>query len=110
MVAHDRAIRGRPLWLKVDWLKDEDLAGSPTLWNQARWQVSQLTSRQREVLGLVASGLSTKDVAKELGISPRTVEIHRADMMHALGARSTADAVRIAVWAALATVPTTDPD
>jgi DNA-binding CsgD family transcriptional regulator len=52
-----------------------------------------LTDRQREVLGLVARGLSDKQIARQLALSPRTVEMHVARVIAALGARNRADAV-----------------
>lgn len=67
----------------------------------ARNRVSALSSRERDVLlGLVAGG-SNKTIAEELAISPRTVEIHRGNMMRKLGAASSGDAVRIALYAGL---------
>lgn len=57
----------------------------------------QLTARQREVLKLVAEGRSAKEVANRLGISVRTAEAHKANIMAALGLTSTADLVRYAV-------------
>jgi DNA-binding CsgD family transcriptional regulator len=74
------------------------------LWTEAQRRVSALTPRQREVLGLMAAGLSNKEAAIELGCSPRTVEIHRSALLARLGARSTADAVRIAIYAAIAEI------
>lgn len=62
---------------------------------EARRHIGALTGREREVLDLLTEGLSNKAIARELGISPRTVEIHRANMMAKLGARHPADAVRI---------------
>lgn len=56
---------------------------------------SQLTPREREVLQLVTSGQSNKEAGRELGISPRTIEVHRARVMEKLGARNTADLMRI---------------
>jgi DNA-binding CsgD family transcriptional regulator len=55
----------------------------------------QLTRRELEVLTLIVSGLSTKEIAKNLSISPRTAEVHRARALKKLGARRTADLVRI---------------
>lgn len=55
----------------------------------------QLTPRERDVLQLIASGQSNKEAGRELGISPRTVEVHRARVMEKLGARNTADLIRI---------------
>jgi DNA-binding NarL/FixJ family response regulator len=55
------------------------------------------TQREREVVVLVAEGLGNKQVAATLGISAKTVESHRRNIMHKLGLRSTADLVRYAV-------------
>lgn len=54
-----------------------------------------LTCREREVLSQVARGASNKEVGRKLGISPRTVEVHRARIMDKLGAKNTADLIRI---------------
>lgn len=54
-----------------------------------------LTQREREVLGRITAGASNKEAGRELGISPRTVEVHRARIMEKLGARNAADLVRI---------------
>ncbi|MGV8856595.1 MAG: response regulator transcription factor [Devosia sp.] len=56
---------------------------------------SQLTPREREVLQLISNGQSNKEAGRLLGISPRTVEVHRARVMEKLGARNTADLMRI---------------
>lgn len=55
-----------------------------------------LTSRERDVLDGLAQGLPNKTIAYDLGISPRTVEIHRANLMTKLAARSLSEALRIA--------------
>lgn len=55
----------------------------------------QLTPREREVLVEIAQGASNKEAGRHLGISPRTIEVHRARIMEKLGARNTADLVRI---------------
>ncbi|EIZ80961.1 two component LuxR family transcriptional regulator [Novosphingobium sp. Rr 2-17] len=67
----------------------------------AQARVDRLTRREREVLGGVASGLSNRLIGEKLLISPRTVEIHRANMLHKLGASHTSDAIRIAIEASL---------
>lgn len=54
----------------------------------------ELTAREGEVLGLLVQGLSNKEVAWELGISARTVEIHRANLLDKLRVRSVVDAAR----------------
>ena len=56
-----------------------------------------LTPREREVLGRVIAGASNKEAGRALGISPRTIEVHRARIMDKLGAKNTADLVRIVV-------------
>jgi len=63
--------------------------------------VKGLTSRETDVLRGLVGGLSNKMIARRLQISPRTVEIHRGNMMRKLDAQSTADAVRIALYARL---------
>lgn len=56
-----------------------------------------LTPRQREVLQLVAEGNSTKEIAEQLGLSVKTVETHRAQLMRRLGVDTIAGLVRAAV-------------
>lgn len=58
---------------------------------------NQLTSRQREVLRLVASGKTTKEIARDLGISPKTVEFHRGRLMERIGAHDVTGLTRFAV-------------
>lgn len=55
----------------------------------------RLTAREREVLGRIAQGASNKEAGRELGISPRTIEVHRARIMEKLGAKNAADLMRI---------------
>ena len=54
-----------------------------------------LTPRELEVLGQITGGASNKEAGRQLGISPRTIEVHRARIMEKLGARNAADLVRI---------------
>ena len=58
--------------------------------------LAALTVREREVFDLTVEGLPTADVARRLWISPRTVETHRARILHKLGAHSIVDLVRLA--------------
>lgn len=71
----------------------------------ARSRLDRLTRREREVLEAVASGLSNRRIGEALAISPRTVEIHRANMLTKLGANHTAEAIRIAIEASLPPSP-----
>src|SRR5437899_11312943 len=58
-----------------------------------------LTQREREVLEKFASGASNTEAGRQLGISPRTIEDHRANIMRKLGARNAADLIRIVMTA-----------
>ena len=69
-------------------------SGTPP--HAARDRIARLTPRESEVLrGLMAGG-SNKSIARDLNVSPRTVEMHRANMMERLGARSLPEALRVA--------------
>lgn len=59
--------------------------------------VAALPPRQREILGQIGRGLSSKEIAADLGISVKTVETHRARMMEALGCRRANELVLLAV-------------
>jgi PAS domain S-box-containing protein len=63
--------------------------------------VKSLPPRQRQVLALVAQGLLNKQIAHDLGISEKTVKMHRALLLERLGVATSADAIRIAVEAGL---------
>jgi two-component system response regulator FixJ len=67
----------------------------------ARARLNVLTDREREVLDGLVEGLPNKTIAFDLGISPRTVEIHRANLMQKLEVKSLAEALRIAFHAGL---------
>ncbi|QIG79853.1 response regulator transcription factor [Stakelama tenebrarum] len=69
--------------------------------NDAERMLGALSEREREVLDLLARGYPNKTVAYDLGISPRTVEVHRANVMTKLGARSLAEALRVAFAAGM---------
>jgi two-component system response regulator FixJ len=60
-------------------------------------RTAELSPRQRQVLELVAQGLSNKEIALKLGLSPRTVENYRAWVMEKMGAKNLADLVRMVV-------------
>ncbi len=73
---------------------------------EARNLISNLSRRERQVLDWLAEGSSNKAIARELQISPRTVEIHRANMMSKLGASHAAEAVRLKLEAQIDDPPT----
>lgn len=58
-------------------------------------RIDTLTPREREVLELVVTGLTSKEIARKLDNSPRTVEVHRTKVMEKLGAETLADLVRM---------------
>ena len=64
-------------------------------------RVKDLTSREKEIMDLVVQGKATKRIAVQLGISPKTVEAHRARVMQKMKADSIADLVRSAMSANL---------
>ena len=61
-----------------------------------RPRASALSSREREVLGLIVEGLDNRSIGEQLGISARTVEVHKSRVMDKLGARNLAELIRIA--------------
>lgn len=63
---------------------------------EAQNRLNRLTPRERDVMKGLAMGYPNKTIAYDLGISPRTVEVHRANLMQKLEARNLADALRIA--------------
>jgi two-component system, LuxR family, response regulator FixJ len=68
-------------------------------------RIAELRPREREVLEALVAGASNKVIAFNLGLSVRTVEVHRARMMDRLGTRQLAEAIRLAVLATLASTP-----
>ena len=68
---------------------------------QPRWplrrelMLSSLSRREREVLTHLTLGLHAKEIGEQLGISHRTVEVHKAHIMEKMGARSVIDIVRM---------------
>jgi RNA polymerase sigma factor (sigma-70 family) len=60
-----------------------------------RTSLAALTERERGVLDLLVQGLHNREVAEQLGISPRTVEVHKARVMAKLGARNLVELIRV---------------
>ena len=81
--------------------RTRSVAGAKLREAVARSRVERLTRREREVLAGVAGGLSNRLIGEKLSISPRTVEIHRANMLSKMGANHTSEAIRIAIEASL---------
>lgn len=81
-------------------------AGKPDPAAQAAaGRLAELSPREREVLDGLVAGLPNKAIAYDLAISPRTVEIHRARVMHKMQAKSLSELVRLALAAGLAPPP-----
>lgn len=78
---------------------DGYLNGSTEGLSSSRGKVDSLTARQREILIQMADGKLNKQIAFDLGLSERTVKMHRAALFRALGVKTSADAIRIAVEA-----------
>ncbi|MBX7480901.1 response regulator transcription factor [Qipengyuania qiaonensis] len=72
---------------------------------RARRMLAMLTDREREIAHGISHGLSTKEMAGPLGISPRTIEVHRGNILAKLDAKNMADLVRLVVEAE---IPSTD--
>jgi len=77
--------------------KDRDVRRGKAKRAEVAARVEELTSREREVMDLVVVGKATKRIAVDLGISPKTVESHRARIMHKMAADSLAELVQMAV-------------
>ena len=70
--------------------KQEHLAALAT-------RIDELTDRQRQVMEFLVDGLSNKEIGRQLGISPRTVESYRALVMAKMGASSLAELVKMSI-------------
>lgn len=72
-----------------------------SLLNKLRYEKMDLTEREIEILQLIAEGQFSKEIAQRLNISFKTVENHRASLMHKINARNMADITRYAMRAGL---------
>lgn len=68
----------------------------------------KLTPRELEVLGLTARGMTSKEIAVHLGISPRTADVHRTHLIRKLGFRNRVEAVRYALSVGILSSQQTD--
>lgn len=71
--------------------------------NEINERIDSLTPREREVMGLVVGGHSNKSIAKELGVSIKTVEVHRGNLMSKMKAQSLSELVRLVMSSTHAT-------
>jgi len=82
--------------------KDVELRRKSSATRALRERLDALTAREREILVLAAAGMPNKEIARRLGISHRTVEIHRARVMQKTGAANVIELSRIAAACGLA--------
>jgi len=75
--------------------RDEELRKSLGEHSRIQAHLDSLTPREREVLDLMTQGKQNKVIGQDLGVSPRTIEIHRARVMEKMGAHSVAELVRM---------------
>ena len=71
------------------------LAGKKIIREKSSWET--LTTREREILKLVGEGFKNKDIAEQLGISPKTIEKHRANLMDKLNLHNTSELTAYAI-------------
>jgi FixJ family two-component response regulator len=92
-----KPFRDQDLMDRIQRALDKDRANRAELGERSRIreQHQSLTPREREVLALVTSGKANKVMAADLGLSQRTIEIHRARVMEKMGASSLAHLVRM---------------
>jgi FixJ family two-component response regulator len=77
--------------------RDHETRASLQKHDQVHQRLESLTPREKEVLALLTQGKQNKVMAGELGLSQRTVEIHRAHVMEKMGAASVAQLVRMVI-------------
>jgi two-component system response regulator FixJ len=92
------AIEEAHAWLDTARAHATDTAGAQVV-------INGLTAREHDVLRGLVHGLRNKAIGYDLGISPRTVEVHRARIMIKLGAHSLSDTLRVAFAAGLGDIP-----
>jgi two-component system response regulator FixJ len=76
-------------------LQTDDHSLSPSAAAEVRRHIDALTAREADALPLIAEGLSTKEIARRLGLSPRTIDIHRASVFRKLGVKNAAALTRV---------------
>jgi two-component system response regulator FixJ len=91
--------------LKVTLRQDADVAKRKAQLSEIQEKLSALSNRERQVLDGLVAGSANKTIAFDLGISPRTVEIYRANLMTKMAASSLSDLVRMAMLAGILNEP-----
>ena len=76
----------------VDWRAAQDARARR---GEAEARLAALTPRERDILDAIAAGLGNKAIARQLALSPRTVEVHRANIMRRAGAGNVAELLRL---------------
>ena len=74
---------------------DRERRAAATARSSSDRRMERLTERERQILSLLAAGHQNREIATQLGISPRTVEVHKARIMEKLACRSLADLIRM---------------
>jgi PAS domain S-box-containing protein len=94
---------GEPAWFLGSQVEVDSGSAAPLALRQQRAAglAATLSPRQREVLKEMAAGQRNKQIAWHLGLSEKTVKMHRALLLEKLGVKTTADAIRLAVEAGL---------
>jgi len=92
-----KPFRDQDLLDRIQRAISKDTERRKSLGEHARIQahLESLTPREREVLDLMTLGKQNKVIGQDLGVSPRTIEIHRARVMEKMGAHSVAELVRM---------------
>ena len=75
---------------------DEEWRESRSHADAIKQRHARLSQREREIMALAVTGLTSKEIARQLGISPRTVEVHRTHVMHKMDAANLAELIRLA--------------
>lgn len=89
----------------ADWRAAQDMLASR---REAEARLAALTPRERDILDAIAAGLGNKAIARRLDLSPRTVEVHRANIMRRAGTGNVAELLRLQFTAEHARAASTD--